>query len=147
MSIPLNSTAPPGPSGSSNPVSLKGWFNGIVDWIRGLSPTGATVYDTGWVLMAQETGWTVTGAYRRIGKTVTVQIDMQRSGAGITATTVTLTPLPGISGGRGSFDSVLNQQSGQVILSQIPVTGGIILVGVTAANGNRIRGTLTWAID
>lgn len=97
--------------------------------------------------MPAETGWTVTGAYRRVGKTVTVQVDMQRSGSGITATTVTLTPLPGISGGRGSFDSVLNQQSGQVILAQIPSTGGLILVGVTAATNQRIRGTLTWVAD
>ncbi len=151
MSTPVNSTGPFPPSGSSNPVGpyagFKGWFTSIIDWIKGLSPAGATVYDTGWIAMPAETGWTVTGAYRRVGKTVTVQVDMQRSGAGITATTVTLTSLPGISGGRGSFDSVLNQQSGQVILAQIPATGGLILVGVTAATNQRIRGTLTWVAD
>lgn len=147
MSIPVNSTAPPGPSGSSNPVSMKGWFNGIVDWIRGLSPSGSTVYDTGWVAMPAETGWTVTGAYRRVGKIVMVQVDMQRTGANLSAANVTLTPIAGIPPGRVIFDSVMNSNTTAPYLAQVPITGGIILVAVTAATNQRIRGTITWVVD
>lgn len=75
MSTPINSTGPFPPSGSSNPVGpyagFKGWFTSIIDWIKGLSPAGATVYDTGWVDITPATGFSGTSPQaRRIGKAV-----------------------------------------------------------------------------
>lgn len=71
MSIPLNSTGPTPPSGSSNPVSFKNWFIAIIDWIKGLSPAGATVYDTGPVNLTAGNSWSAQNyTVQRIGKVV-----------------------------------------------------------------------------
>lgn len=70
MSIPTNSIGPTPPSGSSNPVPLKSWFIAIIDWIKALSPAGATVYDTGWISLTLTNGWVGSNPrVRRIGKT------------------------------------------------------------------------------
>ena len=68
--IPTTSATPTPPAGTSNPVSLKSWFIAISAWIRGLSPVGATVYDTGRVALMETPARSVV--YRRIGKRVTV---------------------------------------------------------------------------
>lgn len=70
MSTPLTSPAPTPPSGSSNPVPLRSWFKSITDWIVGLSPAGAAVYDTGWVNVPAWTNFTSTMQVRRRGRTV-----------------------------------------------------------------------------
>ena len=71
MSTPTTSTGPTPPSGTSNPVSLRGWFASIIDWIKALVPAGATAYDTGWVQLSS-TGVTIFA--RRTGRTVTVTV-------------------------------------------------------------------------
>lgn len=47
MSIPTNATLPDMPTGTSNPSSWKGWFTRIGSWINGMSPAGASAYDSG----------------------------------------------------------------------------------------------------
>lgn len=86
MSIPTNSIGPAAPTGSSNPVSFKQWFINIVDWIKGLSPVGATSYDSGWLPLTAVTGNTTTGAARRTGRLTKAQGDILPTSSG------TLTP-------------------------------------------------------
>lgn len=68
MSTPTNSIGPVAPSGSSNPVSLRQWFINIVNWIKALSPSDATAYDTGWVAVPAAGTFTSTCEVRRIGR-------------------------------------------------------------------------------
>lgn len=72
MSTPTTSTGPTPPSGTSNPVPLRGWFKAIIDWIVGLSPAGATVYDTGWTPVTVVAGVTVVSPVevRRVGRVI-----------------------------------------------------------------------------
>lgn len=74
MTVPTDSVAPAHPTGSSNPWPLWQWFKKITDWIAALSPSGADKYDTGWVNLTLENGWTVAGGLtprvRRIGSIV-----------------------------------------------------------------------------
>ena len=79
MASPTTAAAPDAPSGSS-PLSINGlprlvgWFVEIVNFIKALSPSGASAYDTGWVPVTLNSGWTQGGAtpvaVRRIGKKV-----------------------------------------------------------------------------
>lgn len=81
MSLPTNSTAPTGPEQSSSATlghglgaayGFRGWFVLIINWIRALSPAGATTYDTGWETLAVSAGWKVTNPVqvRRVGRAV-----------------------------------------------------------------------------
>ncbi|WP_147391644.1 hypothetical protein [Galactobacter valiniphilus] len=49
----------------------------IVNFIKAMSPSGASAYDTGWVALTLNSGWTQGGstqvAVRRIGKDVRVR--------------------------------------------------------------------------
>lgn len=83
-SIPTeSSTAAPGGKFSD-------WFKNIGDWIKSLSPNGATQYDTDWVTsgltITPGTDWTV-GNYRvrRVGKEVYAVVEATYSGATVTA--------------------------------------------------------------
>lgn len=70
MSTPTTSAAPVGPEPSSNPWNggFIRWFTNIINWIKALSPAGATVFQTNWVEP-------VAGIrYRRWGKIVEVRI-------------------------------------------------------------------------
>lgn len=92
MSTPNDSVAPTPPTGSSNPWPLWGWFKKITDWIAALSPSGATVYDTGWVELTLQNGWVVsagrTPRVRRIGNVVHMQGRVQGGTAGSTIATL-----------------------------------------------------------
>lgn len=65
MSTPATSPKPDMPAGSSNPVSLKAWFAKIGDWITGLSPAGATAYDSGAQAIIPAGVFTASGAAAR----------------------------------------------------------------------------------
>ena len=85
MSTPLTSPAPDAPTGSSNPVSLKSWFTKITDWITGLSPAGAAVYDTGWITtgvgVMVSSNWTLSSyVLRRVGHRVTGRLVLTFTG-------------------------------------------------------------------
>lgn len=82
-SIPTeSSTAAPGGKFSD-------WFKNIGDWIKSLSPVGATQYDTDWVTsgltIEAGTDWTVSSyRARRVGKEVYAVIEATYSGAMVT---------------------------------------------------------------
>lgn len=94
MTLPTNSVAPETPLGTSTLIPLRSWFAKINDWIRGLSPSGSTVYDTGWVPVAQAPGYTtpVPVQARRIGRMVYWRGSVART-AGWTTTYATVVPL------------------------------------------------------
>lgn len=86
MSIPTNSIGPTPPVGTSNPVKVEGWFTQIIDWIRGLSPSGSTVYDTGLIPIPAGTGFVSNAFVRRVGKTISVTGDFRPLAAGTITT-------------------------------------------------------------
>ena len=79
MSTPQDSTAPL-PIVTTDPAVVAGkdhptrFSERVRDWIAALSPSGASVYDTGWVDLTLVNGWTVasglTPRVRRIGREV-----------------------------------------------------------------------------
>ena len=84
MSTPLNSPHPEVPSGSSNPFDLVPWFQKIVDWIKGLSPSGASKFDTDYIQdnagFTPGTGWaSPIFVYRRWGKLVYIYVQVTAS--------------------------------------------------------------------
>lgn len=70
MSTPLEAPAPDMPTGSSNPVSWKGWFQKIGTWLSGLSPAGAAAYDSGPQAISPNGVFTSSATVRRNGKRV-----------------------------------------------------------------------------
>ena len=74
MATPYNSTQPDAPTGSSAINGILGLPDAmaqIADWIGGLVPSGATVYDTLNVDVATESGYSTTYLkVRRIGRIV-----------------------------------------------------------------------------
>lgn len=153
MSIPTSSIGPTGPAGSSNPVSLKGWFNIIIDWIKGLSPSGASVYDTGWVTCPPATGFTSTCQVRRIGKNVIARGSFSPTANGsIGATYIVMGNLPA-----GFMPAVAFQASGAAniataLQANFANTGAIAMrtfgtvTSYTPSNFFSISGN-TWAVD
>ena len=92
---PDDSVAPVSPGVSDNPrrglaglVSFVNWFREIRDWITGLSPSGSTVYDTGFItsgLSFTVTQAIVTGyVCRRRGKTAFVRVNFNYTGPTVT---------------------------------------------------------------
>lgn len=101
MATPTDSAAPDAPNGPSPIAGIRKlwqWFTAITDWIKLLSPNGATAYDTGWVdctlLDTSKIDVYTAGnkiQVRRIGKQVYLDGVGKAVTAGILAT---LTDLP-----------------------------------------------------
>lgn len=88
---PDDSVAPVVPSPSDNPrrglggvVSFTNWFKEIADWITGLSPSGATRYDSGSVTsglaFVSNHASDLTYTMLRRGKTVIARVDFTYTG-------------------------------------------------------------------
>lgn len=76
MSTPTDSVAPVAPTGTSSPWSMPLWWKRITDWIAGMSPSGASVYDTGWVTVTPAGSFShgaIPGQVRRVGKRIELQ--------------------------------------------------------------------------
>lgn len=122
MSTPTTSTGPTPPSGTSNPVPLRSWFKSIIDWIVGLSPAGATVYDTGWVTITPSAGMAGFIRARRIG--LLVEIDVSLTGTFPVGVT-TLAPAGAIPAGFGPTNQ--GNRRGMAALNGFP---GMVYVAV-----------------
>lgn len=82
MSTPQDSAAPL-PIVTADPAVVAGkdhptrFSERVRDWIAALSPSGASVYDTGWVDITLVNGWTVasglTPQVRRVGRQVRIR--------------------------------------------------------------------------
>lgn len=128
MSTPTTTTSPPQPTGSSNPVSIKFWWQVICNWINLLSPDGATAYDTGWVNLTLTNGWAAVGtntpAYRRIGRTVFLRGRVSGGAASSIAATLPADARPGTlsnamvrEGGGTGYTLMLINTSGAITFS------------------------------
>lgn len=88
MSTPFTAPLPDMPTGSSSPASVKGWFTKIGEWIRGMSPTGVTTYDTGWQNVTLKSGYVggdSTPQVRRIGRAIYFKGQVLRTGSAVFA--------------------------------------------------------------
>ena len=98
MATPTSAAAPDAPSGSSivaGARKLWQWFTEITDWLKALSPPGATAYDTGWVTLTLESGWTAGGQtpqVRRVGKLIIFRGHIVNSTATTTLTRAFVIP-------------------------------------------------------
>ena len=90
MATPYNSTQPDAPTGSSAINGILGLPDAmaqIADWIGGLVPSGATVYDTQNVPVEMASGYTTPYLMvRRIGRTVFLRGQFNRTAGGLPAT-------------------------------------------------------------
>lgn len=112
MSTPQDSTAPV-PILPSDPAYVADKTNAVRfservwEWLRGLSPSGATEYDTGWVDLTLVNGWTVAGGLtprvRRIGR----EVHMEGRVTGGSAAQVATLP-PGMAPGQTLTRTVVN---------------------------------------
>lgn len=101
MSVPSNSTSPT-PISVSDPTVVAGETSvvrlgkRVRDWVTGLSPAGATVYDTGWVpITSLATGFTPAGfAYRRIGRQVSLRGAITRTAGSFPSGATAIGSLP-----------------------------------------------------
>lgn len=91
MPVPVSPTK----MSASDPKRIGGvWsfisrFNALVDWIISLSPSGATQYDTGWIALTAESGYTAGSslAVRRTGNWVYYRGSVVRDAGGFTTST------------------------------------------------------------
>lgn len=74
MSTAQDSAQPAGPEQSSNPWNggFIQWFWNIIDWLRSMTPSWATTYDSGPVDIELNSGITGSFWYQRIGRIVIV---------------------------------------------------------------------------
>ena len=88
MAVSVSPTIPTESSTAAPAGGFSGWFKNIGDWIKSLSPAGATEYETAWTAVTiTGSGWGSTGDFVevcRIGKTVHLRSKINYTGAGIT---------------------------------------------------------------
>lgn len=129
-----------GPSGA--------WTDVPVIW----QPTGTASLDeaatttVAWTsLPSGVAGWTHSSEYARRSGVVSVQVDAQRSGSGISSTDTAMGTLPaGFRPARTVFASVMNQTTREVYLCQVATTGVVTVIGLTAATSERVRQVITF---
>lgn len=149
MSTPLTAPKPDMPTGSSNPVSWKSWFIKIGDWINGLSPSGATVYDTGWVAITLASGVSGFIRSRRVG--VMIEIDVNVTGTfpvGVTtialAGAVPISHRPANQGNRRG-PGALNGNPGMLYI--VGSTGLLGVINQTGSSRTSVDGQIQYFID
>ena len=112
MSTPQDSVAPPAPETTTPSfvgaaTTVVRLLKGFRDWIAALSPSGASMYDTGWVDLTLVNGWTVasglTPRVRRIGREVHMEGRVTGGSGGLVATLP-----PGMAPGQTLTRTVVN---------------------------------------
>jgi len=92
-------------------------------------------------------GWDHNSDYRKRAGVVTVQVDVQRTGADTSVGNLVFGVLPsGFRPSRTVFGTCMNQQSGQVILFQIETDGTVTGVQRQADTNERIRGLINFPV-
>lgn len=155
MSVPTDSAAPL-PIATSDPAVLAGETSvvrlgkRVRDWIAALSPAGATAYDTGWVDITPQEGFTATNArVRRIGKEVFYSGTLLGTLAANVTTEIGTVPVgyrPPSNDGRAITAGATT--GGASVHYMVVESGGAIRVRVgTAATHNIALGALGYAVD
>lgn len=142
MTVPTNSPAPQAPSPSSllRPISsITEWWGYIRTWILGLSPAGATTYETAWTDVQIASGFELSGQkpqVKRIGKVIYYRGGIKPlSGDFTTAALVTVGEVPaefatsywqrsqsviGAGGNVGKFATAQVDAAGKIIIRLSP---------------------------
>lgn len=150
MSTPKEIVAPVSPEPSDNPWSGSGgirrWWTNINDWIKGLSPAGATAFDTGWVnVPITLSGMTGTMAYSRYGKIVILQIDL--TGGLVSGTVQVAGNMPsGIVPSQGRAVGALYLDGGYVGVVRITAGGVIGISQTTGVSRSNPNGTVVFRL-
>lgn len=78
MTIPVapQEMSPTDPKRIGGVWSFISRFNDLIAWIKSLSPSGATVYDTGWITLTPTGGLTGSARVRRVGKVAFLWYDL-----------------------------------------------------------------------
>lgn len=86
MAVSVSPSIPTESSTAAPAGGFSTWFKNIGDWIKTLSPTGATQYDTGWVssglTITDGTDWAVSSyTVRRAGMVAYIRVTLTYTGA------------------------------------------------------------------
>jgi hypothetical protein len=89
MAVNVSPSVPTESSTAAPAGGFSGWFKNIGDWLKSLSPSGATQYDTDWVTtgltITAATNWTVSSyRCRRVGRQVMALVSVAYSGSTLT---------------------------------------------------------------
>ena len=153
MSTPQDSVAPPAPEPTTpsfvgTATTVVRFLKDFRDWIAALSPSGASVYDTGWVNVPLRSGFTntVTLQVRRIG--VTASLRGRVTGA-YTTGNVIVADVP--AGFRPSSQpprtAVTFDTSGAVVGSAVIGLDGLINVSAQTAGTRAANLYASWLVD
>lgn len=87
--IAVNPVIPTESSTAAPTGGFSSWFKNIGDWLKSISPAGATQYDTDWLTtgltITAGTDWTVNSyRMRRVGMIAYAKLTLTYTGAGIT---------------------------------------------------------------
>lgn len=151
MSTPKEIVAPVSPEPSDNPWSgtggIRRWWSNINDWIQGLSPAGATAFDTGWVdVPITLSGITGTMKYSRYGKIVILQLDL--TGGLVSGTVQIAGNMPsGIVPSQGRAVGALYLDGGYVGVARITAGGVIGISQTTGTTRSNPTGTVVFRLS
>lgn len=144
MSTPTTSAAPVSPTGSDNPWSgsFRQWFLNITEWIKALSPSGESFYDTRRVQLAPGID------YRRVGREMEIRVSVTGSfPIGLSTASAALVPpalCPPGTNARGEA-YMGDGQIGQIFVDA--ATGDIGVVQQTGATRTIAQGIVRYMID
>ena len=145
MSTPLTAPKPDMPTGSSNPVSWKSWFTKIGDWIGGLSPSGVTAYDTGWINIGLAAGVTGQLRYRRVGHEVEVQASVAGSFV-VGATQISAAALPAAVCPSGNRRGGLGLSGSNTGVLGVTASGVVFVIHSSGATRAAADGSCTYLL-
>jgi len=144
MSTPSTSVSPVGPT--ENDSTWNGgfvrWFINITDWIKSLSPAGASVYDTRRVIVAPGI------SYRRVGKAVEVAVSVT-AGCPVGLSTLAAAAIPPSlwpPGTNARGECYLGDaQIGQLFVDS--ATGDVGVIQQTGATRGLAQGLIRYFVD
>lgn len=151
MATPTDSAAPDAPTPSSIFAGVKTlvqWFSEVPTWIRGLSPSGASAYDTGWLdCTPVGAGFTGTCKARRWGMFVEVRFDFTAIPSSAANAYTSLANLPGAipkpsttARGAGFFGGASPASAPAYV-----TTGGVVSIGNTTTTARTVAlGTVVY---
>lgn len=151
MSTPKEIVAPVSPEPSDNPWSgtggIRRWWANINDWIKALSPAGATAFDTGWVdVPITLSGMTGTMKYSRYGKIVILQLDL--TGGLVSGTVQVAGTMPsGIVPSQGRAVGAVYLDGGYVGVARITAGGVIGISQTTGSTRSNPTGTVVFRLS
>lgn len=143
MSDPTNSAAPAEPSDSSllRPAnSFSEWFRYITTWIRGLTPSGASQYETVWHAIELRSGIEMSElpipAVKRTGKKVEIRGVVRPSSGNFPEGSVVIGSVPpGFAPGWWRYRPVASASTATVARSVIKDDGTITVSFSNATSG------------